>query len=208
MPVRLSHKRRKASGMVVASTSEEVVLSVAEATARLQALSEADALLLKKASIHLSFGGARSSRDLRQEAFKRTLAGSRRCPRNLPIVPFLFGVMRSIASADRKSLGRVPELTLVPKDDSTTGKIFEGRDPRLSPEDLAIKEQELVEIKERILALFEDDLVAQTLTEGMMEGMEGKELRAFVGLSERDFDTKRRLVRRRIDKAFPDGWKP
>jgi hypothetical protein len=116
--------------------------------------------------------------------------------------------MRSIASADRKSLGRVPELSLVPKDDSATGKIFECTDPRLSPEDLAIRDQELIEIKQRILGLFEDDLVAQTLTEGMMEGMDGKELLAFVGLSEKDFDTKRRLVRRRIDKAFPHGWKP
>jgi hypothetical protein len=125
--------------MAVANTSDEAVLSVAEATARLQALSEAEALLLKKASGYLSYGGARSPRDLRQEAFKRTLAGSRKCPRDLPIVPFLFGVMRSIASADRKSLGRAPELSLVPKDDSATGKIFEGTDPRLSPEDLAIR---------------------------------------------------------------------
>jgi RNA polymerase sigma-70 factor (ECF subfamily) len=73
---------------------------------------------------------------------------------------------------------------------------------------LAIRDQELIEIKQRILGFFEDDLVAQTLTEGMMEGMDGKELLAFVGLSEKDFDTKRRLVRRRIDKAFPHGWKP
>jgi RNA polymerase sigma-70 factor (ECF subfamily) len=40
-----------------------------------------------------------------------------------------------------------------------------------------------------------------------MEEMEGKELRELVGLNEKDFATRRRLVRRRIDKAFPNGWK-
>jgi DNA-directed RNA polymerase specialized sigma24 family protein len=204
----LAHKGERTLGMVVANTSQEAVLSVAEATERLQTLSQGDALQLRKASMYLSHGGARSPLDLRQEAFKRTLAGSRKCPRDIPIATFLFGVMRSIASADRKFLGRLPELSVVPKDDLAAAKTFEFADPRLSPEDLAIRDQEIIELKRRILDLFQDDLVAQTLAEGIMEGMEGKELKAFVGLSEKEFDTKRRFVRRRIDKAFPHGWKP
>ena len=35
-----------------------------------------------------------------------------------------------------------------------------------------------------------------------------KELRALTELDTRAFATKRRLVRRRIDKAYPSGWKP
>ena len=63
-------------------------------------------------------------------------------------------------------------------------------------------------IKRAILALFDDDLEAQTIAEGTMDGMEGEELRSCTGLDEKAFATKRRLVRRRIDKAFPKGRKP
>lgn len=194
--------------MVATRASEEAVFSVAEVTERLRSLTGADALLIKRASVYLSFGCVRSPQDLRQEAFKRALAGSRKCPRHLTTPTFIYGVMRSIASADRKALGRARELSVVPKENSGSATILDGIDPRLSPEDLTIKSQDFIEIKKRILGLFEDDLVAQTLAEGMIDEMEGKELRAFVGLSEKDFDTKRRLVRRRIDKAFPDGCKP
>jgi RNA polymerase sigma-70 factor (ECF subfamily) len=41
-----------------------------------------------------------------------------------------------------------------------------------------------------------------------MEGTDGEELRALTDLTKIAFASKRRLIRRRIDKAFPDGWKP
>lgn len=41
----------------------------------------------------------------------------------------------------------------------------------------------------------------------MMDEMEGIELRELVGLSEKDLATKRRFIRRRIDAAYPNGWK-
>lgn len=63
-------------------------------------------------------------------------------------------------------------------------------------------------IRREIIALFDDDLEAQTIAEGTMDGMEGEELRSCTGLDEKAFATKRRLVRRRIDKAFPKGRKP
>ena len=39
-----------------------------------------------------------------------------------------------------------------------------------------------------------------------MEGMEGEELREVTGLTKIAFASKRRLIRRRVEKAFPDGW--
>jgi len=42
----------------------------------------------------------------------------------------------------------------------------------------------------------------------MIEGTDGEELRALVDLDRTAFASKRRLIRRRIDKAFPNGWKP
>jgi hypothetical protein len=40
-----------------------------------------------------------------------------------------------------------------------------------------------------------------------MEGMDGEDLRQVTDLSKTGFASKRRLIRRRIEKAFPDGWK-
>jgi DNA-directed RNA polymerase specialized sigma24 family protein len=190
--------------MAIGSAAAEAVLPATEVAERLRGLSSADLLRIKKVSHHLSFGGARPAAELRQEAIKRALAGTRRCPSHVSLVSFLCGTMRSIASADRRA--HALELSVVPRDGVTTTLVWEGRDPRLSPEDQMLRDQEPIEIKKAILSLFNDDPAAQMLVEGMIEGMEGEELRELVDLSEKDFATKRRLVRRRIEKAYPKGW--
>jgi hypothetical protein len=203
-----SIRGRRTVAMVTPSAPAETVLSVTEVIDGIRGLSDADALRFRRASHYLSHGDARSPTELRNEAVRRAADGSRKCPRNLPIVVFLFGVMRSIASTDRKAADRTPKLAVVPRDSSAGATLLEGVDPRLSPEDRLIKDEEITELKVRVLDLFRDDLVIHTLVEGLITGMEGEELRKLVGLSLKDFATKRRFVRRRIDKAFPNGWKP
>jgi RNA polymerase sigma-70 factor (ECF subfamily) len=58
-----------------------------------------------------------------------------------------------------------------------------------------------------MLGLFPDDQQARDLLDGIMEGYEGEELRALTDLDEISFASKRRLIRRRIDKHYPKGWK-
>jgi RNA polymerase sigma-70 factor (ECF subfamily) len=41
-----------------------------------------------------------------------------------------------------------------------------------------------------------------------MDGIDGEELRALCELDVTAYNSKRRLVRRRIEKAFPKGWLP
>jgi DNA-directed RNA polymerase specialized sigma24 family protein len=183
------------------------VLSVTEIIEGIRSLSADDQFRFKRASEYLSHGGARPAEDLRHEAVRRAIAGSRKCPRDVPIAKFLFGVMRSIAHADRKALHRSSQAVPL-SNDSGSQSLFDGADPRISPEELLLRNEESASMKSQILALFEDDLTAQTLIEGQFDQMEGKELRDFVGLTDNDFATKRRFIRRRIDKAFPTGWKP
>ena len=57
------------------------------------------------------------------------------------------------------------------------------------------------------LGLFEDDEKAKLMFEGMMEEMEGEELRAFLELTSTEFNSKRRLVRRRLNNHF-EGRRP
>lgn len=143
--------------------------------------------------------------DLLQEAFARALDGSRKCPVNVDIVKFLAEVMRSLASDGAKARARHPELRAVPLADET-GLRFDPPDCRPDAEQELEGRQETNRIKAAVLELFADDLVAQTMAEGMMEGMEGEELRATTDLSTTGFASTRRLIRRRIDTAYPDGW--
>jgi DNA-directed RNA polymerase specialized sigma24 family protein len=143
--------------------------------------------------------------ELLQEAFARALDGSRKCPVHVDIVKFLAEVMRSLASDSVKTHSRHPELRPLPLSDET-GLVFDPPDCRLNAEQEREAVQEIDRIKAAVLKLFDDDLVAQILAEGMMEGMEGEELRATTDLSGTGFASKRRLVRRRIDTAYPDEW--
>lgn len=59
-----------------------------------------------------------------------------------------------------------------------------------------------------MLALFDDDSQALDLVEGIMEGFGADELRELTGLDGTAYASKRRLIRRTIDKHYPAGWKP
>jgi DNA-directed RNA polymerase specialized sigma24 family protein len=155
-----------------------------------------------------------SGDDLLQEALLRALDGIRQCPRHVDVIRFIALAMRSTASDGAKAQNRrdaqaekaPPDLRLVP----CTG---EG-DPLQQAEEMPSIEEELASfqeatrIKQAVLALFADDVEAQTIVEGIMEGMDGEELRSLTDLGKTAFASKRKLIRRRIDKAYPNGWKP
>lgn len=180
-------------------------LSVTEVTDGIRNLSDAEQIKFKRASEYLGRAGARPPADLRHEAIRRAIARDRKCPRRLSVVAFLIGTMRSIAHADRKALKRAKSAMTLPDPGSLT--ILDAADPRVSPEEAMLRNDETAEIKARVLQLFEDDAIAREMVEGRFLGMEGKDLQELVGLNARELATKNRFIRRRIDKAFPDGWK-
>jgi DNA-directed RNA polymerase specialized sigma24 family protein len=118
--------------------------------------------------------------DLIQEAFARVLEGKRAWPRNLPIVVFLRGVMRSIASdwpPERHDTAvRVDEI----------GYVNHSAAARIDAQ--------------KMLTLFDDDPIAQKIFVAMLEGARGEELRALSGLAQKDYETKRTKMRRRLEK--------
>jgi DNA-directed RNA polymerase specialized sigma24 family protein len=146
--------------------------------------------------------------DLLQDAFQRALNGSRQCPRHVDVLQFLAGAMRSIASDWSKARKRRLDVGLAASTRTTRKTIVQAPDLHLNPHELLASEQEAACMRNAILKVFADDLVAQKMLEGIMDGLEGEELRSFSGLNETEFASKRRLVRRRIDKAFPKEYKP
>lgn len=76
------------------------------------------------------------------------------------------------------------------------------------PEDAAMCKQNVAALRSAMLALFNDDSQARDLVEGIMEGFSADELRELTGLAGTAYASKRRLIRRTIDKRYPEGWKP
>jgi DNA-directed RNA polymerase specialized sigma24 family protein len=145
--------------------------------------------------------------DLMQEAFRRALDGSRQCPRHVDVLRFVAGAMRSIASDWRKARMRRPHVSHFAATGALQEVIVRVRDVCPDPHELLASEQEAACMRKAILEVFADDPVALKMLEGIMEGLEGEELRSFTQLDETEFASKRRLVRRRIDKAFPKEFK-
>jgi DNA-directed RNA polymerase specialized sigma24 family protein len=146
--------------------------------------------------------------DLLQDAFRRALDGARLCPRDVDILRFLAGVMRSIASDWSKARKRRAEVSLVAPGGGMGEVVAQIRDPRPNADEWLAKEQEAACMRKAVLDLFADDIAARRLLDGIMDGREGDDLRSLTGLSETAFASKRRLIRRRIDKAFPRELKP
>lgn len=119
--------------------------------------------------------------------------------------------MRSIADGEIDKAKRRPSLVPVPK----TGGDEEGEevevefpDSQPNVEQQRISAENVAEMRGNVLRLFDDDPTAHDIVEGVMADMTTDELRELTGLDETSYNTKRKLIRRRIDAAFPEGLKP
>lgn len=172
----------------------------AEIADAIQALSDADWIRLRKVANAYSRGRSIEAEDLLQEAMRRALDGGRNCPAHVGVVKFLAEVMRSIAHAAKETAAHQPQLVPV-ANHSTAETAVDPPDPAPGAEENLQGNQEIV----AILALFDDDETAQIILEGMMEGMRGEELKELTDLDETAYQSKRRLIRRRITKGLTEG---
>lgn len=184
-------------------------LSFSELGEAIEKLSKADWLRLRKVANKLSKKCGLSNDDLLQEAFTRTLEGKRRCPRSVNMVRFLAETMKSIASSNVKSFTRHPEFSLqTPKDENGNDYQAVLENPKqLTPEDATIERIGIAKIQKIVSELFKSDSEPmQYLVMGILDGMDAGELQEFSGLHGTEYNSARRLFRRRIEKAFPGGW--
>jgi DNA-directed RNA polymerase specialized sigma24 family protein len=181
------------------------VLSREEIERAIRTLPDAGMVRLRKIAAAFCRGTLLDPLDLLQEAFARALGGTRHCPVDVDVVRFLAETMHSVASDEAKKRVRHRELQTVPLF-AEDGLAHDPPDPEANAEEVLSGEQETRRIRQTVIDLFADDLVAQVMVEGMMEDMEGEELRGVTGLTKIAFASKRRLIRRRIDEAFPQGW--
>jgi hypothetical protein len=155
-------------------------LATAEITNAINALRDGE----KTAIVKIARLYARKTRygheDLLQEAYCRVLDGRRGWLRGVPAILFFRGVMRSIAWEWKT------EFTNEDIDIGDEGALERGT---LAKIDVM-----------KILALFDDDPVARKIVLGMMDGARGEELQESSGLNPTEYESKRKKIRRRIEK--------
>jgi DNA-directed RNA polymerase specialized sigma24 family protein len=181
-------------------------LTQTEIDEEISSISDAGWIRLRKVAVKYSYGRINPD-DLLQEAFLSALEGRRKCPKDIDIIKFLAEAMRSLSSSEIKSLKSKPALQIISTSEDNDNQSTDIPDLGPTSEQIVISGQESVEIKSTILSLFSDDEIAQVIVEGDMEGMASSEIQDISGLDKKAFASKRRLIRRRIDRAFPEGWK-
>jgi DNA-directed RNA polymerase specialized sigma24 family protein len=189
---------------------QPATLSPAEVATAIRALPPAGWSRLDRIAGYYARACSWEPADLRQEAFARALTGDRRCPVGVDVIRFLAQVMRSIASdsqkADKRKATQVgcTELHVVALDE-VVGSLGS---PSPTPEAALIEEEEEARFKRAVVEFFEDNLAAQMIVEGDLEGMEAEEIRSVVGLDKKAYATARRFIRRHLDKVYAKGGKP
>ena len=156
----------------------------------LKALSDADLVRLKSLARLWSRGlpGGIGWADVLNEAILRSLDGSRRWPPDVPLLAFLSGVMRSIRDEHWRRVRRDHAL-LVAAPDADRSPIAPD-----NPERVLAAAQALGAIN----GLFADDPAALKILTGLAEGMTASDIRLHYDMSEREYDSTRKRMRRAL----------
>ena len=151
-------------------------------------LSEVDLLRLKAIARLRARGlpGGVGWSDLLNEAFARALDGTRQPPDGLGMVAFLAGVMRSVANEHWRRLRR--EAGMFASGDEEAG----AADPAPDPERSLAAVQALATLDQ----LFSGDLTASQILAGLAAGLPAREIQATYGLTEVEYDSARKRMRR------------
>jgi DNA-directed RNA polymerase specialized sigma24 family protein len=189
MPARAHNEQRTAEGRVQPKrrVERDAEDSAAEIARALAALSAVDMLRLK-AIARLRARDLPDDTgwsDLLNEAVARALDGSRQCPPGVGIVVFLAGIMRSIASEHWRRRRREAGIFEISGGDDEA-------DPAPDPERSLATLQALAALDQ----LFAGDLAASQILAGLAAGLSAKEIRETYGLSETDYDSTRKRMRR------------
>ena len=144
-----------------------------------------------------------SARDLLHEAIVRMLDGRRKWLRDVPLIAFLRGVMRSIASDQwrrQEAAVVVSESAIGTEDETADGAIAEAPDASLAPETRAAAAQTLSRIEE----LFKSDAEALTVLAGMATGLSPRDIQEENVMSKTRYASTQRRIRRKLARAFPN----
>ena len=172
-----------------------------EFVASYTALSGAETSRLRRIVVSLGRRYGLDGEDLKQSAVEAVLDDRRPWPKDVALVAFLTGVMRSFATAEIQRRARSPVLHPVSLSDPDAG-VAEPEHGGPTVEQAMIMSEDLRRITAALFERCEKDEAASLILLGLMDGLEGKPLREATGLDVTAFNTKRRWVRRQIDACL------
>ncbi len=192
------------------SSDESDAFSVADLKSAIESFDAADSLRLGKAGRYLGWKCQTDGDELLSEAIMRALNGDRRCPKDVSVVRFLVGVMKSLTSEFIEKRNTDP-LTQQSSNSlhAPLGSLACHLDERPNPEEAleVVRQEEAMEaLVHDIEALFVGDDEALRVLRGQMNELSPEEVRRQGLMDQSTYNTARRRIRRRIDKEFPNGW--
>ncbi|PKP68477.1 MAG: hypothetical protein CVT82_15170 [Alphaproteobacteria bacterium HGW-Alphaproteobacteria-4] len=195
----------KYRGRALSPLDTDEAKDVSQVSSEMRGMSVGDHARLRKVAMYCATGDL-SADDLLQEAFCRALAGTRRCPRKVDVVRFLAEAIRSLAHGEREKLAALPKTERIDPN-PVTGPAVDPPSDRPDAEERLLIEEKNRKILGGILGIFEDDPVATLIIEGIMDELSVDDMLELTGISKTAYDTKRKLIRRRVDKAYPEGMR-
>lgn len=191
---------------------DQTCLTVDEVAERVHSLGKVDRLRLGQLALVHSLGCTPwEPRDLLHEAILRAMSGERRCPTTMAIVPFLDGVMSSIADAirRRRALGVVtPVNELPPAADDEQDPYLNRSSGEMPPDDAMIAAQERAEMRavlDAIYETFKDDQEVTAVLMGIDEEWSAEQVRQTFDMSETAYASARKRLRRELNRRWPKG---
>ncbi len=160
-----------------------------------QLLSDADLVRLKALARLWARGlpGGVGWADVLHEAIVRALDGSRKWPPDVPILAFLSGIMRSICDDHWRRSRR--ELEVLVRGEDLVDLCASGDEVKSpSPERVVAAAQSLA----AIVQLFASDPLALKVIADLAEGLSPSEICKLHGMSQRQYDTTRKRMRRAL----------
>ena len=167
----------------VAGVDNAPPLSRAEIDNAIKLLTAAEKTKIVKIAVQYAKMTPYEAKDLHQEAWLRAMDGRRKWPRGLPATTFFRGVMRSIAWEWKR------------KDDLLDEDIEDIGDKGAEERTLLDRNHAM-----KIIKALDDDPIAQKILVAIMGGARGEELLKLSDLSPTDYESKRKKIRRRIEK--------
>ena len=180
------------------------VLSRQELKKAIGAFSDADWMRLRSAA-QLYAVYPVEPEDMVQEALCRAIAGTRNCPKGVSVVRFLAEAIRSIAHDELQKVEHQRDEVSVHDKTIENPDAITPLEPGPTAEERMISNEQSRGTENQLLELFEGDEKAQLIVMGMLDETEGAELKEFTGLDQTGFNSKRRYVRRKINKAIENG---
>ena len=145
--------------------------------------------------------------ELVQEALCRSIAGTRKCPKDVSVVRFVAEAIRSIAHDELQKIENKRNEVSVDDEGIENIDAVTPTEPGPNPEERILSNEKIRGTENRLLELFDGDEEAQLIVLGMLTGTEGAELKEMTGLEQTAFNSKRRYVRRKINSAVENGLK-